>query len=860
MTDEPLALNGCAPTPLASYLKALGVLRLISSPANHVSGAAADPHARGWWENERFHMRTTLSRDALLNFFLYDYAPSPIIAPWNGRAGFLEGDAGEMSKRTGAALMHALESSGCCRLNLMRNTVHALRKNKDISKYDCLRAKEKRLLLSIKEEKEAERKIALEEDLKEVVKQAKKIKSTLLLRVRSETDSHHVSYIDACYALSTDQAAAPLLGSGGNDGSRDFGVNFAEKLQTLIDFQNGNPKDCARADLESATFDVVQLNANAEPGSMGQFTPGKSGPNATTGYEGNNPLNPWDVVLALEGTLVFAGALTRRLGATGGSRGAFPFTFEHTGAGAGSLSSEDSSQPRGEIWTPIWIKPATFAEVATIFSEGRLTLNQRAARTGLDAARSVARVGVSRGISAFERYSIIQPDSKMPYQATPLGRFKTPDRPRRNLIGDLEAGNWLQCAKNLADNRTKAPARARHAMRRLEDSLFQMTAAHRASEGARNALTSLGNLVGWLATNRNARKELKPPPVISSDWVRKADDDSAEFRIAAALAGLGLPAGRLGRAAAALGDDDGDATSLMETSAAEREKPADDGRQTPPMVAHFAPVDEKSFFYREGLGKHRAWSDGDAPPTMVWNSGPLVSNMIAVLERRLVEASIRGLEDKLLASANVARLADVAAFLSGKFDDAACAALLAGLGWARPMSSGSRPDHGGGSSEPSASSEAGRVERDDAWTHSGNSSVPFAYAALKPIFTPEVELRRVGALPETARIPVPPGLVARLRVGGDSRDGRATDAAVRTALARARASGLTSPFDPARSGSRQSPPENGSMGVGVPADRLAAALLIPISELALIALLKRAWPGALSEDDTTTTEDTTNAA
>ena len=92
MIGEPIALNGCAPTPLASYLKALGVLRLISSPANHVSGEAADPHARGWWQNECFHLRTTLSRDALLHFFLHDYAPSPIIAPWNGGSGFYPKD------------------------------------------------------------------------------------------------------------------------------------------------------------------------------------------------------------------------------------------------------------------------------------------------------------------------------------------------------------------------------------------------------------------------------------------------------------------------------------------------------------------------------------------------------------------------------------------------------------------------------------------------------------------------------------------------------------------------------------------------------------------------------------------------
>ena len=73
MTSKFLILDGCTPTPLASYLKALGILRLISSDANHVSGRAADPKARGWWENERFHLATSLHHEALLHFFLEEY-------------------------------------------------------------------------------------------------------------------------------------------------------------------------------------------------------------------------------------------------------------------------------------------------------------------------------------------------------------------------------------------------------------------------------------------------------------------------------------------------------------------------------------------------------------------------------------------------------------------------------------------------------------------------------------------------------------------------------------------------------------------------------------------------------------------
>ena len=846
MTGEPVALHGCAPTPLASYLKALGVLRLLSSPANHISGAAADPRARGWWEKECFHLRTTLSRDALLHFFLYDYAPSPIIAPWNGRAGFLEGDAGEASSRGGAVLMRAVEESECRRLDSMRRIVGSLRNNRHLAEYNELRALEKRLKDAAKSLKGEERKLN-DTEKSRVEKEAKTVKSLLLPSLRSETGSQHVGYIDACYVLSADETTAPLLGSGGVDGSRDFGVNFAKKLLDLIDFADGSPTGRARTELESVLLGVVRRAE--EHGSMGQFSPGHGGPNVTTGYEGYNPLNAWDVVLAMEGTLTFVGALTRRWGATSGNRGAFPFTFEPTGAGTGSLSSEDPNRPRGEVWTPIWTKPATFFEIAAIFAEGRLTVGKRMARTGLDAARSVARVGAARGISGFERYSIIQPDSKMPYQATPLGRFNTPNRPRRDLVSDLDAGDWISRARRLIGNRKTAPARAGQAMRRLDDALFEMTVANRESDGTRNALMALGSLVGWLASSPTARKDLRPPPLISTAWLHEADDGSAEFRVAAALAALGLP--DLPRPAQQAdsqepeatrpgGNGAGEGTTTVRETLADEDPTGLPGRArsgtAPPMAAHLAPLDERSLFYRGNLGTRRAWSAGDTPPTVVWGAGPLVPNLIAVLERRLVEASTRGLKDKPLASATAARLADVAAFLSADFDDARCAALLAGLVWARPA----------------------RLR--SASGQSGPAPVPFAYAAIKPLFAPDAAVRTARTLPAAARLPVPPGLTALLRAGGDSRDGRVTDAAVGLALARARASGLPVPFGAALSAARGSNLEGGRMGAGVPAARLAAALLIPIGDRALSALIERAYPGASTDDDHATTEDTTHAA
>ena len=77
-------LDGCRPTPLASYLKALGVFRLIAE--------GPDPKVRGWWKKDVFQLGTRLSQAEIERFFLHDYAPTPLLAPWNGGSGFFPKD------------------------------------------------------------------------------------------------------------------------------------------------------------------------------------------------------------------------------------------------------------------------------------------------------------------------------------------------------------------------------------------------------------------------------------------------------------------------------------------------------------------------------------------------------------------------------------------------------------------------------------------------------------------------------------------------------------------------------------------------------------------------------------------------
>ena len=806
MVGETLALDGCTPTPLAAYLKALGVLRLISSPDNHLSGKAADPHARGWWENECFHLRTTLGRDGLVLFLLRDYAPSPIIAPWNGGSGFYPKDNKDgfdlLAADQVAARFEHISSA-------IRNAAHTGDR------------------LGVTKRPEREAKIAL------------------VAALRAELSDVALPWLDAVLALSGGGLTYPqLLGTGGNDGRLDFTNNFARRLVSktrptgLFDASTGEPSIGAQALLASALFATPASGLSSA--AVGQFAPGAAGgPNSTTGYISDSEVNPWDFVLMLEGATAFAGAATRRHQTVAGFGASFPFTVRTVGAGWGGVEAADENDARAEFWAPLWTRPARFCEIDSLLGEGRAVLNGRTARDGLEFARAAASLGVSRGFQEFERFGFLMRAGKA-YLATPIGRRSAKPSSGAQLVADLDAGGWLDRVRRIGRSDDE-PGAARHALKRLEDALFGLLTAGETPRAVEGAITALGQVVGWLAMSSSGRKAVgTPPPVLSSIWLERADDGSAEFRVAAALAGLGLPASASrGQDATAQVDDEGGGAESP--AARETEQSAGTSRPlrsivAPPMAAHLAPLDEKRFFYRGRLSARRTWSDGDAPPTVIWGAGPLVSNLIAVLERRLVEASIRGLDDKPLAGAMLARLADVTAFLSEDFDDARCAALLEGLVWARPASLRSK-----------------YVRKDP-------SSVPFAYAALKPVFTPDASLQSAGVLPRTTRMPVPPGLIARLRAGGYSRDGRTTDSAVRLAMTRARASGLATPFNAPPVGSRASIIESGRMGAGVPADRLAAALLIPIGELALTALIKRAYPGALTHNDNATTEDTTHAA
>jgi CRISPR-associated protein Csx17 len=797
-----IVLAGCAPIPLASYLKALGIFRLVAEQK--------DKGARGCWCNEAFVLGTVLTDEGLVRFFLDEYRPSPIISPWNGGSGFYfqEGKSNEKDPVTGKKIKTGVRDQPTAATRILDS--FATTKSKDrLALYKNVIVQTRDALRNMAEAPADDEKRAL------------------VMRLRARLPEECLTWLDAAVALAGETLGfPPLLGSGGNDGNLDFSSNFMQRLADVIDPETGVSGSGARAPLESALF-ANATTAGGE-GAIGQFAPGAAGgPNATTGFERDTLINSWDYILMLEGALLFAASAARRLGATA-DRGtlSYPFTVRTTSAGGAGVAISDEGDARGEIWLPLWNHSASLAEIVALFSEGRATLDRRPAQDGLDFARAAATLGVNRGIAAFQRFSFLQRSGKA-YIAAPMGRFRVQRNPRADLVNDLDRGSWLQSFRHYARG-NNAPARLRSLSLRLDEAIFALTQAA-VPQAVQRVLIAVGEAAAYLVSSPKARdpKEgrQKPPPQLRSTWFHAADDGSPEFGVAAALAGLGRACTR----AADTVDDEADVDSVdHDAVAAEEGETRDDdrvsaenviaeeerlGRTTPPppLRSHLAPLDEK-FWYR----RFRKWSDYGA--LAVWGYGALERNLAAVMERRLLFAAQRYLDGGPFDGRAPADLTSVLAFLARDTDDARIAALAQGLAWAEA---------------PTAFIDARKT--------TDHHSLPLAYALMKPLFAPIEQVRAVDGVPSDIHLPVPPGLVAHLRAGD-------VGAAVMAANWRARASGLPLIFELGR---EDMPNIDGP--------RLLAALLIPIRQIDLGRVVARAYP-ALFDDTKIPKEGPTHAA
>jgi CRISPR-associated protein Csx17 len=793
-----MVLGGCEPIPLASYLKALGVFRLVAKQK--------DKNVRGGWREEAFVLDTTLTSGELVSFFLKEYRPSPIISPWNSGSGFYFRED-KSNARDPATGKPGVRNQPTAATDVVGSFANA--KSNRFASYKsgiaCAQDELKKLGLA-KAPKEEE-------------------KRGLVMRLRARLPEECLEWFDAAVALVPGEAGEtlglpPLLGSGGNDGNLDFSSNFMQRLREIFDLETGASRAGVQESLEDALFGSV-TGPTAEHAAIGQFAPGAAGgPNATAGFEGEALVNPWDYVLMLEGAVLLASSASRRLERVGDANLNCPFTVNTASVGGASATLMDERRKKRdkfvgncfEVWMPLWERFAELAEVRALLSEGRATLGRRPVRDGLDFVRAVAALGVSRGVNAFQRYAFLQRRGTS-MSATPMGRILVPSRPSAGLLSDLDRGDWLGRFRRYArklDEQKKAlaaPQRLQALALNLDGAIFAMTGG--ASPAAvQHVIMAVGQAAVYLASSSKARDQkeggLKPPPRLLPRWFCAADDGTPEFRIAAALAGLGRPPAGPDDGAdrgSAIDDDvsqeEGEAQEDpvgLEASATPEEQQRKGALPPPPFRAHLAPLDEKSWYK-----KVRQWSDKGG--LVVWGGGSLERSLVAVTERRLFFATKGNLDGDPFDSHAPADLASVLTFLEGETDDARISRLVQGLAW------GDAPNALG----------AARGRRDQ-------RPLPLAYAVLKPFFAPIDRVRDIEGVPKDIRLPLPAALVARLRAGD-------VDAAVTMACSRARASGLPVTFEPRRA----------YIG-GVSGARLLASLLIPIRPNDLKHVLVRAYP------------------
>lgn len=334
-----IVLRGCRPEPLAAYLKALGVLRLVSEQK--------DRGARGFWAGEAFVLRSTLDEEGLLDFFANEWRPTPVIAPWNGGSGFYPKDNREAAE--------AILASHDARL---ATTARSIRLAREL----------------VAERGWTER--PADED-----------KAWMIAALRARLPDEALAWLDAAIVLGEAKPLfPPLLGTGGNDGRLDFSNNFQQRVVEVL-------KRPDRKALASSLLGT--LATSTFKGAMGQYLPAA---NARSNPWDFVLLIEGAMVFAAAVTrqLESAAPLVMAFPFHARAAGGLATVVE-------SDEAESRDELWLPLWSKPATYQAVrhlFAEGRATVGRADHT---RTAATGLDFARAVSALGVDRGIDAFCR-------------------------------------------------------------------------------------------------------------------------------------------------------------------------------------------------------------------------------------------------------------------------------------------------------------------------------------------------------------------------------------------------------------------------------------------------------------------------
>ncbi len=520
----------------------------------------------------------------------------------------------------------------------------------------------------------------------DVQKRGTKAKSGEPLAVwRGEAKESEVERLDVHLIPATRQFFNPLLGSGGNAGKRKFADGWVRAVAALRpNSSKDEPKrskrkkattmakpsvmDGRKQDLEAwllgqpVTFLLEKLQAASWFSDANKLF--NSGQRAAR--EGQ--LSPWAMVLACEGLNFFAGSPSRRLGAGTRPQGAFPFVT----VAAAPETEGTVDRDRGEVWAPLWSRPATMPEIVALFARGRAEIGGRGAVTPAAFAAAILRRGVDAGIVCFYRFALGATTSANTFEPRLLGRIAVPDS-GQPVTG--AAGTTGQRAASILEHRppwSKSYEFSAIALERLLGLLDRLPREKKVGKrwryhGLRGPLEVAMVRLAEEPLNHERACAVLDATAVALDRV----DRNRTFR----KAGVRWMPPPLEWLSVPLGDT----------------IPSVEVRLAGAIVSSF-PAERPFALYRFGVERAHGWYRvPETPPSSwVWGDGRLVSSLVRVIQRRTLDLSDPEHDrDSGLREGWYATWADITAWLSGAVDDVLLDRWLARLAlfdWYRSIS------------------------------------------------------------------------------------------------------------------------------------------------------------------------------
>jgi CRISPR-associated protein Csx17 len=402
----------------------------------------------------------------------------------------------------------------------------------------------------------------------------------------------------------------PVLGTGGNIGKRDLAKAYETALGLTYKSERVNASGWLNATLY-AEFDTP-LPDLTSAGTW--FVYANKTFNSGQSWYREGQMSPWSFLLAMEGALLLAGGVARRLSANARPYAVFPFVTDVPSP----QSENEVGLVRAEFWAPLWKNPATLPEVRALLERGLARIGQRTAKAPHEFAIAASSAGVDAGVSEFVRFVLRQTTSRQVYEAVPGERIE---------VGSTRSGEselieqiipWLDSLPY------EKPKGKFYGLRGpVENAIIRLAERPNDAERWQRLWLLVAETQGRIDRNKDLRGRCRALDWLDAKWFERAwPSPPVEIQIACAIATIG-------------------SDSEM------------------PLLVNVFGVE---------LSKIRTplFSGERRPQRAIWHNGEVVRLLAAVLERRLVDTDAAQpipLEARRFCSA-----ATISAFLSDAVD------------------------------------------------------------------------------------------------------------------------------------------------------------------------------------------------